>query len=408
MKFFSKRLLSSLLALVLFLGSASALAAPPSAQEIDALLAGKTDPSKITSPVIDAITKARQSVVGINIYADPLPPPGEPMPPEAMGIGSGTVVSPWGHVLTNFHVVHNAGGITVVHEEREYDAYLIESAPELDLAVVYAPELKLKPVEFGNSDALQIGEYAIIIGNPLGHDLERSVFFGVVSALKRLVDGYAVEDRFGMKQAGIQRMIQTDAAINPGASGGGLFNILGQLQGVATLKFSEGSVGAADQAEAPLAVDNIGMCVPINDAMPLIRRALEAYDGSGQPPVDTQDEANPQRPRVGVLLRQLDDTFQPRRDKLIPRGVLVEEVDADSPAMKAGLKPGDLLVAWNDQPISDLDALDRARNQDDVTQPIPLTIYRCPGLLDHVSGKSNDPQLLAGDYQELSLTLEAE
>jgi serine protease Do len=277
--------------------------------------------------------------------------------------------------------------------------------------VVFAPELKLQPVEFGDSDALQIGEWALVIGNPMGHDLDRSVFIGVISAVKRAVEGYGVEDRYGKLHTSTQLMIQTDAAVNPGGSGGGLFNILGQLQGVPTLKISEGSMdepspdpGASQ--EKPLPVDNIGMCVPIKDAMPLIRRALETYDGTGKPPVKTGDDAAPERPRVGVLLRVLDEGLQPRRDKQIPRGLLVEEVDKGGPAQKAGVRPGDILVAWNNRPTADLNALNLAREQEDVQQPVTLTIYRSPGLLEVITGQSGDPRMLEGDYQELSLRLD--
>lgn len=371
-----------------------AQAGKPSPGEIDALLTGRTDPSQITSPVIEAVRIARESAVGINIYQDPLPRSG-----EAMGMGSGTVVSPWGHVLTNYHVVEQAQGITVLREGLEYGAYLVEAAPELDLAVLLAPELKLKPAALGDSDALQIGEWAIIIGNPASHDYERSAFVGVVSALGRVIQDYPLEDRYGKAAAAGQTMVQTDAAINPGASGGGMFNILGQLQGVAALKITQ----AGGQAPgAPQPVESLGFCVPINQALPLIRRALEAFDISAPPPAARQESTAP-RPRLGLFLRALDDSFPPRSEKLIPRGLMVESVEADSPAKRAGLLPGDIIAAWNGIPVPDFTALDRARGLDDLSKPVALVIYRSQGLLDFHSGKSEDRALLQGEYLELTL-----
>ena len=406
MKQYTKRLAALALALLLLLPSFAALAEKPTPEEIDKLLANKTDKSLIQSPVIDAVNKASQSVVGISIYDMPLPEKEEDIP-EPVGTGSGTVVSPWGHVLTNYHVVQGAGALEVVHEGQAYEAFVVGAEPAKDLAVVFAPGLKLPPVIFGDSDALQVGETALAIGSPMGHDLERSALVGIISGLNRESEGLPVEDRYGKAEIQPQTMIQTDAAINPGASGGGLFNILGQLMGVTTLKLSDntGDMGAnpAAEQEPQTPVDNLGMCIPINDALPLIRKVLSEYDGTDNPPtLKTEEEP---KVRLGIRLQEMAENASLRQRKLVPRGVVVTEVERGSLAEKVGIQPGDLIVEWNGLLISKTSDMDNAKACLDGKHAGKLVVYRAAGLLEALAGNP-DMSLLAGEYKTLTLKLE--
>lgn len=334
----NKKHLALLLALTLIFSLSAVFADKPSQEELDKLLAAQTDTSQILSPLIDAIEKGRQSVVGVNVY--PHPPMGANYTEDdqGLGMGSGTVISPWGHVLTNAHVVEGAGGFAIVRDDKLTQAYLMDVDKDKDIAVLFAPGLKLPHVTFGDSDALKVGEWAIVIGNPMDHSMERTVMIGVISALDRAIESMPQEDKYGLETTTMQTMIQTDAAINPGMSGGGLFNSLGQLQGIPTMKIYEPAAEpGADQGEGDNApVDGIGMCIPIKTALPMIQKVLAAYDGTDKPPQMEEEEVD--GPSLGVMLADFDDRFPPRKAKRVPRGLFVEEPRLTR--REGGLPPG--------------------------------------------------------------------
>ena len=405
----TRRILALLTALVLLLPNLAALAEAPTSAEIDQLLKADTDKALIQSPLLDAIQAARKSVVSVNVYSRP--PQGRTYTyhdDTAMtGGGSGTVVSPWGHVLTNAHVVRNEQFFAVESEDILLQAYVVAENLDLDLAVLFVPGLKLPPVTFGNSDTLQVGEWAIIIGTPVDITFERTVNIGVVSGLNRPAQGLPQEDAYGLDTTKEQLMIQTNAAINPGMSGGGMFNSLGQLVGVPTMKIFD--MGGSDDPNAPppddTPVDNLGLCIPISRALPIIREVLKAFDGRQAAPQPPQEEG-PQPPRFGVMLHELDDGFPPRKHKAIPRGILIDEVEKDSPASRAGVRAGDILVEMDGAIIAGFKDLDSVMPGLKTGVPTPIKVYRTQGVMDVFNGKTQDSSLPKGRYVDLEVIFE--
>ena len=226
--------LALVVTLALGAGLSAAAANAISQDEIAGIIETTTDKSLIESPLLNVANAAKESVVGVNNYQirgsissfdfgygfryrQPMDEA-----PRLRGTGSGVVVTSYGHVLTNQHVVDGAEKITVTFGETELDATLISSDENLDLAVLLVPGIQLPAAPLGDSDALQIGEYAIVIGNPLGSQFERSVTLGVVSSVSRTMLS-SNRDRFGLRVNNENQMIQVDAAISSGNSGGEAF-----------------------------------------------------------------------------------------------------------------------------------------------------------------------------------------
>ncbi|AFV75588.1 trypsin-like serine protease with C-terminal PDZ domain [Thermus oshimai JL-2] len=244
--------------------------------------------------------------------------------PPQEGTGSGFVIDQEGYVLTNYHVVEGADQITVKfhNDPKEYRARLVGSAPPLDVALlkVEAPKAKLVPLVLGDSDKIRVGQKAIAMGNPFG--LEFTVTQGIVSAIRE--NPGAIGDDSGL----VPQVIQTDAAINPGNSGGPLLNSRGEVIGINTAIFTPtGQFGAAQFA-------GVGFALPIN----LVKEHLpELRAGKTL----TAEVLIQNRPRLGVSLVPL--SLYPERLRqqhgLPETGLMVQEVERNSPAERAGLKP---------------------------------------------------------------------
>lgn len=243
---------------------------------------------------------------------------------EVTSVGSGFVVQYGGvpYVLTNAHVVEGAISIRVTTKTgKELPAKVRGTDALLDLAVVAVDgSLDVPPVRLGNSDALEIGDWVIAIGNPLG--LSHTVTLGIVSALGRDVPR---PDGTGY----YRRMIQTDAAINPGNSGGPLANALGQVVGMNTL--------IARATASGVAVEGINFAVPINE----IVRALAQIAVHGKVV----------RAWLGVYIQDIPPGMGTRLGVGAGRGVLVSEVVPGGPAALAGIKAGDVITAIGDRPV---------------------------------------------------------
>jgi serine protease Do len=231
------------------------------------------------------------------------------------GLGSGFIISEDGYVVTNNHVVEKADDISIILENGDsYEAKVIGRDPKTDLAVIkFKPEGKLQAVKFGNSDNLRIGEWVIAIGNPFG--LGYTVTAGIVSAKGRSL-GLGVYDDF----------IQTDASLNPGNSGGPLFNLKGEVVGVNTAIVARGQ--------------GIGFAIPINMADFVIEQLKEG--------------GKVVRGWLGIYVQKLTPEIASSMNLKEDEGALVSDVTPGSPAEKAGIKRGDVIVEFDGEKIDDV------------------------------------------------------
>ena len=317
--------------------------------------------------------------------------------------GSGVVVGD-GIVLTNYHVVEDASSLKVTvmeegsTEATEYDAVLVTYDENLDVAILQAPELKLEPVTLGDSDTLQVGDWAICIGNPLGQEFSGTVTTGIVSALDRSISSETY-DKYGRRETITNTMIQTDAAINSGNSGGGMFSVTGELMGIPTLKYT-------GSAYSGTTVEGIGMCIPINAAKPLIEDVLSGKVTAAELPEATQTAESVTntlvgKPRLGVTIANMNTSSSALRNGDLPNGVYIREVEKDGPADKAGLQAGDIIVDVNDTVItssSQLQEIIAGSREGDV---LHLKVYRVPGLAD----LDVNEEIPDGEYIDVDVTL---
>lgn len=270
---------------------------------------------------------------------------GEPMDVPSSALGSGVVVDPNGYILTNNHVVEKATKIKVKfnNEPTEYPATVIGTDPDTDLAVIHINKHGLTAAKIGNSDAIQVGDWAVAIGSPFGFNA--TVTAGIVSALAR-----DVPDSDNPSGRSFQHFIQTDAAINPGNSGGPLLNINGEVIGINTMIASRtgGNQG-------------IGFAMPINTAVKVYNSIIK--------------EGRMTRGSIGISF-QADDNVDRLKAFGADHGVFVSDVTANGPSEKAGLKVGDIITAINGKPIHRGQELIDMVADTPVGQTLKLTIVR--------------------------------
>jgi serine protease Do len=256
-------------------------------------------------------------------FSDPFSPGfGEPGDRRAMSKGSGVIVTASGRILTNAHVVKDADDIKVtLHDGNDYDAKVVGVDPKADLAVIQlkgAPTLR--PLAFGDSSALRLGEVVLAIGDPFG--VGKSVTMGIVSAKGR--GGMGIEE--------YEDFIQTDAAINPGNSGGALVNLKGELVGINTAIASK-SGGYA----------GIGFAIPTNMARPIMEQLIK--DGKVS------------RGYLGVSIATVTPMLAKEHSLPVQHGAFVSGIDPKGPAARSGLAQGDIVVALNGAEIKTHDVL---------------------------------------------------
>lgn len=285
--------------------------------------------------VIEAVEKVGPSVVKIDVTHRAR---GRG---EARGSGSGFLFTPDGYILTNSHVVHRAHGLEVnLQDGRRYAAERIGEDPQTDLAVLRIDAPHLVPARLGESRSLRVGQLVIAIGNPYG--FECTVTAGVVSAL-----GRSLRSESGRL---IDNVIQTDAALNPGNSGGPLVNSRGEVVGVNTAVI--------------LPAQGLCFAIPIDTAKYIVARLMKegvvrrSYIGVGGQNVSI--------PRHVVRRHAL----------LIETGVLVVSVEPGSPADRAGVKEGDILVGFDGRDVPTVDDLLRLLTEERVGARTPLTVLR--------------------------------
>ena len=287
------------------------------------------------------------------VFSDPLMRElfGDQLPSSReRGQGSGLVIDAQGLVLTNAHVVDGADRVEVtLADGRDVEGSVLGADPVTDLAVVrIAAGTGLRAAPLGDSEALEVGDWAIALGTPYG--LERTVTLGIVSSLHRNITSLGFSDKR-------LDLIQTDAAINPGNSGGPLINARGEVVGINTLVRSGPGAG-------------LGFAIPIN-----LAKGVATQLGKGAPVV---------HPYLGLQLVPLnprlarDNNADPNALVQLPErdGALVQRVLPESPAERAGLRRGDLVVAAADQTVNDPAALLRLVEASQVGESLPLTVLR--------------------------------
>ena len=257
--------------------------------------------------------------------------------------GSGFVISSDGYVVTNYHVVEGGSTLSVVlYNGTEHAATLVGFDNANDVALLKVEAEGLQAVVLGDSDALVVGDQVAAIGNPLG-ELTSTMTVGYVSAKERDVNtsGFAIN------------MIQTDAAINSGNSGGPLFNMYGQVVGITSAKYSGSSSSGAT-------IEGIGFAIPLNDVLPLLQDLMTNGRDTG--------------PYLGISVKDMDaesaDYFG------LPMGAYVSEVVAGSCAEKGGLKPKDIITALGEQTVGSVNDLSRALRKFRAGDTVELTVSR--------------------------------
>ncbi|MCS7164606.1 MAG: DegQ family serine endoprotease [Thermodesulfovibrio sp.] len=310
-----------------------------------------TEPVKSFAEIVKAVSP---SVVNISTTRTVQSPPTledlfEFLPPfgnshgkrwKEMSMGSGVIVSSDGYLLTNYHVVEQAEEIKVtLYDRRTFRATLIGADPKTDLAVIKINAKDLPVAPWGDSDKLRVGDFVLAIGNPYG--LTHTVTMGIISATGRADVGIADYEDF----------IQTDAAINPGNSGGPLVNIKGEIIGINTAIFSKTG-----------GYQGIGFAVPSNMAR-VIKDSLIK-------------EGRVIRGWIGVMVQDLTAELAEKFGLKEPTGVIVTDVTKQSPAYKAGLRRGDIILEYDGKVITESAILKNLVAQSKIGSVVNLKIFR--------------------------------
>lgn len=262
---------------------------------------------------------------------------------ETASSGTGFIISADGYVVTNYHVVQGATTLSVLtYEGAEHKASLVGFDASNDLAVLKIEETDLPFVEIGSSDDLIVGDQVVAIGNPLG-ELTSTLTVGYISAKDRIVN----------TDGSYLNMLQTDAAINSGNSGGPLFNMAGQVIGITTAKFSGTSTAGAS-------IEGIGFAIPIDDVFGMIE--------------DLVDHGYVTGAYLGVMVRDVD--AQVGQTYGIPNGAYVDDVTEGSCAEKAGIQPKDIITKLGDESVGSVAELTRALRRYEAGQTAKVTVYR--------------------------------
>ena len=327
--------------------------------------------SNFSNTSIFAANKILPSIVGIevnyNVTTNSFFGFGSPQTSTAKATGSGIIISEDGYIVTNNHVVDSSSTSSYSYyelskatsikvklnsetygDDATFDATVVGQDSQTDLAVLKIEKDGLTPAEFADSDQAVVGEFVMAVGSPLG--LDTTVTQGIISAVNRQVESDGV----------VYTCIQTDAAINSGNSGGALVNSDGKVIGINTLKLSG------------LGVEGIGFAIPINSTLDVIDQLL--------------DHKKVLRPYIGITGINIDEELSEQEDLEI--GVYVKSVEDFSPAEKAGIKPGDVIIKADGKDITTMDELTEIKNSHQIGETMTLVVTR------------------NGEERELSVTLE--
>ena len=260
------------------------------------------------------------------------------------GAGSGVIISSDGYILTCAHVVDGASTITVTIGDKDYTATLVGEDTTSDIAVIKIDADGLTPATVGNSDSLKVGQSVMAVGNPLG-ELGGTVTGGMISALNRSV---TIQ---GSSSVNTMSLIQMDASVSPGNSGGGLFNMNGELVGIVNAKSSSSDA------------EGLGFAIPINDAIKVAQELLENGYVTG-------------RPYLGITYLAVTDAQTASQLGVNAYGVYVVEVVKGGPAEKAGLQAGDRIVSVDGTEIASKDDLGTLMQKHAAGDTLSITIVR--------------------------------
>ena len=260
------------------------------------------------------------------------------------GAGSGVIISSDGYILTCAHVVDGASNITVTINDKDYTATLVGEDTTSDIAVIKIDANGLTPATVGDSDSLKVGQNVMAVGNPLG-ELGGTVTGGMISALNRSV---TIQ---GSSSVNTMSLIQMDASVSPGNSGGGLFNMNGELVGIVNAKSSSSDA------------EGLGFAIPINDAIKVAQELLENGYVTG-------------RPYLGITYLAVTDAQTAAQLGVNAYGVYVVEVVKGGPAEKAGLQAGDRIVSVDGTEIASKDDLGTLMQKHAAGDTLSITIAR--------------------------------
>ena len=260
---------------------------------------------------------------------------------KVQGLGSGVIIdSEKGYIVTNNHVVEDADELKItLGDKREFDGKVVGTDPQTDIAVVKIEGKNLPSAKLGDSDTIRVGQWAIAIGNPFG--LSQTVSIGVISATGRANVGVAqYED-----------MIQTDAAINPGNSGGPLVNIRGEIIGINTAIFTRSG-----------GYQGIGFAIPVNMVKTIMK--------------DLVEKGKVTRGWLGVVIQDITPDLAKSFNVTITEGVLVSEIQENSPAKEAGFERGDIVIEYDGKAIRDVNHLRNAVAQTEIGKKAKVKVLR--------------------------------
>lgn len=268
----------------------------------------------------------------------------------ATATGSGIIISEDGYILTNNHIVSTSSSeayysvseatkltVTLFNDEKEYEAKIIGTDQQTDLAVIKIEKDNLAKAEFADSDSIKVGEFAMAVGNPLG--MQSSITCGVISAINR-----EVTDSEGKKY----NLIQTDAAINSGNSGGALVNNEGKVVGINTLKLSG------------TGIEGMGFAIPINSTTDITSQLIQY--------------SKVKRPYIGISGIDLDEKTAKNYNLVI--GIYIKSIDDFSAGEKAGIKIGDVIIEADGKKVTKMDELNEIKNSHKIGDEMKIKINR--------------------------------
>ena len=319
---------------------------------------GETDKEIDSQPVPDREIPTLEQLAALE-NALPLPEIVKKVSPSVVGVstilnggtasGTGFIISEDGYIVTNYHVIEGAQAVSVSllqsEDGEEIPAQIIGGDEQTDIAVLKIDKTDCVPVTLGKSSELIVGELAITIGNPLGSELSGTVTAGIISALNRKL---TIEGRE-------MNLIQTDASINSGNSGGPLINSYGQVVGITSAKV------------ATAYGEGLGFAIPIDEALPIISDLIEHGYVKG-------------RPIVGITGETISDIYAQYYD--IPRGFIVREVVKNGPADKAGVQVGDIVIGIEGTLIENMDEFNEIKKNYKAGDTITISVYRNEKIVD--------------------------